>query len=621
MKLSKIYSNKPFKNIEFNLEQDKLNVIVGSTLDKKDGADSHNLGKSKLLSVIDFLLLKQITKNFFLLKHPKKEGMRIPYYTNENEVDYRELDTLEIGNSIFEGYDFYLEILTNNNEYVTIKRSVNKHSKVSIRVRNEPSKGFLLHNDWDYQDVTVASTGKEVLNTLIGLDFSVATGTTFRKTINYSLRMQGDYDMTRNSIFQLSKFSAGAHIYWKPLVFALLGFEPEVIHRKYELDKEIEKLEELTKKLEKEFGVDINERDVLIGEIQFKEKEIEEFKVDLESLNYSKEDKKIINQLVGEIETEIAEKNSLLYRLKYDIDQLQKSLKDSFAFDKDRIERLFKEVGIYFPDQLSKSYDDLIDFNKKITVERNIQVKETLSEKQDEYTLVNKSLDELNKKKKKSVSLIQNTDSFSKYKQYNKKLNHLEIELSRLQAKLEALDQVKVKRQEIKETKGKELSNLVQKIDYIIEHTSSNNKYTKIRQTFAEIAKEITNYPAYLSVVKNNANNIDFVCKYDGSAKDEGNSYYKLLCIAFDLALHSYYSRESYFRFIFHDDAFANMSDTRRVSLLNTVREYSQKYNLQYIFSIIDDDIPSHGFDIDDSEIILRLDDKSSEGKLFYIEF
>ena len=60
MKISKIYSNKQFTNIEFN---EDFNVIVGKIFDKsKKEKDTHNLGKTALIFVIDFLLLKEFDR-------------------------------------------------------------------------------------------------------------------------------------------------------------------------------------------------------------------------------------------------------------------------------------------------------------------------------------------------------------------------------------------------------------------------------------------------------------------------------------------------------------------------------------------------------------------------------
>lgn len=72
MQLSRLYSNKPdkFDAIEFNCRDrsDVINVVYGAVTDRKDEKkDSHNLGKTTLVHLIDFLFLKEITgKNISL---------------------------------------------------------------------------------------------------------------------------------------------------------------------------------------------------------------------------------------------------------------------------------------------------------------------------------------------------------------------------------------------------------------------------------------------------------------------------------------------------------------------------------------------------------------------------
>ena len=65
MKLSKLYSNKEnFKNISFNLNG--LNVIYADVqTELKDKKNSHDLGKTKVAELIDFLLLKKLTGKIF----------------------------------------------------------------------------------------------------------------------------------------------------------------------------------------------------------------------------------------------------------------------------------------------------------------------------------------------------------------------------------------------------------------------------------------------------------------------------------------------------------------------------------------------------------------------------
>ncbi|MBP6810133.1 MAG: hypothetical protein KA138_01325 [Saprospiraceae bacterium] len=84
MKLSQLYANKGFKNIVFN---DGLNLVLAKVTKKLDlNKDSHNLGKTTLIAVIDFMLLKEVKEEHIFKTHQEK----------------------------FLGYIFYLEIMLNN---------------------------------------------------------------------------------------------------------------------------------------------------------------------------------------------------------------------------------------------------------------------------------------------------------------------------------------------------------------------------------------------------------------------------------------------------------------------------------------------------------------------------
>ncbi len=619
MKLSKLYCNKPFKNIIFNTQNGKLNVILGDAEKKANARDSHNLGKTRLVLLIDFLLLKGADKNFFLNKELKKEGMLLPIQLG-NDIIYEKVKGVEVGKKLFEGYEFYLEILLNSGKYLTIKRTLNQASKISLRCRDTSDKEFLFYNDWDEENLPFAKAQK-VLNEYLNFDFCNKQHEDYRRILNYSMRMQGDYDYEKNSIFQLSKF-AGKHEQWKPMMFALLGFDKNIAEQKYRLETEINDTEKLIKEQEKDFGVNPKERDSLVGKMNVKEQEMKSLQKELDELNFYQQDKGLIDDLVGKIEKEISELNSELYIIEFDINKLDQSLKNGFSFDLERVKILFEEVNIHFTNQLTKSYEQLIEFNHNITEERNKQISTTLKEKESKRKEINSRLIDLNNEKIKHRDLIQDTSLFKKYNEYNKKVIKVESDIIRLQNQIDALDKYKGKRDDLNNRKEKDLKSKIEQLQHLIDHTSDNIQYTTIRNSFSTIAKKITNDAAYISLSLNTSNNIEFKCGYDESAKAEGNTYYKLLCIAFDIAIHAYYSNQSYFKFIYHDDAFANLANTRRISLLNTIREYSTKNDIQYIFSIINDDIPnSEDFKIEANEIILKLNDKEASGKLFLMDY
>src|SRR5690554_3682502 len=116
MKLSKLYSNNVlFKNITFKLKG--LNVIYADVVTEiAEKKNSHNLGKTKLAELIDYLLIKDINKSSFLLKSTDKTG-----------------------NSAFNDNIFYLELFLNSGMYLTIRRNIQDHTKTSFSLNKTSS--------------------------------------------------------------------------------------------------------------------------------------------------------------------------------------------------------------------------------------------------------------------------------------------------------------------------------------------------------------------------------------------------------------------------------------------------------------------------------------------------
>jgi len=118
----------------------------------------------------------------------------------------------------------------------------------------------------------------------------------------------------------------------------------------------------------------------------------------------------------------------------------------------------------------------------------------------------------------------------------------------------------------------------------------------------------------------NTKNNIEYKYSIGETKKADGNTYTKMLCIAFDLAILAEYSTESYFKFVYHDDVFSNQENKIRVRFIKLLKEYCAKYNIQYIFSIIRDDFPRDENDkiieFEEDEVVMKLHDNSDDGKL-----
>lgn len=192
MKLASLYSNteQTFPKIVF---RDGFNVVFAKVKDPtiKD-KDSHNLGKTFLITVIDFALLADIDK-----EHPFKKY-----------------------NDIFAEFVFFLELKTHSGQFVTVRREVKDRSSVCIYVTNERNKDltYVPEGDWTYPNLSFTKARQE-LNSLLNLQ--VLSPENYRKGLGYVMRRQQDYD----EVFRISKFAYGKDIYWKPFVAKLLGFD------------------------------------------------------------------------------------------------------------------------------------------------------------------------------------------------------------------------------------------------------------------------------------------------------------------------------------------------------------------------------------------------------------
>ncbi len=583
MKISKIYSNKNFKNIEFNENFNAVVAFIES--DKKE--DTHNLGKTSLIRVIDFLLLSSYNKN---------------------------TDKL-LGNNLFIGQDFYGELKLNNGKYLVIKRSINSATKIFFKLNDSKLDGFKFDIDWDEELTFKKARAK--LNE--HLEFNILPNFDYRKSITYFLRSQQDY----LDVFKLNKFK-GKHKDWKPFVFDLLGFNGNLILEKLEIEEEISNLKEKTKTLKLEAQIDTSEKDRLEGLLEIKKSELSEVKNQIDKFNFFKEDILTNKQLVEEIDIKLQAFNTDRYRISYEIKKIESSLSEiNDNVDDKEINSLFEDVNLYYPEQLKKEYDDLINFQKSLTTERKEYLSETLSLLKLDYSKLNKSIKEIESQKSDLLSFLTEKDSYFKFKEYQKKTIGIEVEIERIKDKLKAIDSTLILENDIKdkrETINDKISELKKSL--------TERKHSNINKVFNSIIKEILDTNALISLKLNNQGNVEFNADYQNqtdllkTSESQGTTYKKLLCVAFDLSLLVNYSDKSFYKFVYHDGVLEGLDDRIKIRYINLIKEFCKEYDLQYIVTLIDSDLPKDRLDlIEDNDICLKLNDSDNSGKLFLNSF
>ena len=584
MKLHKLYCNDSrFHNITFN---DGLNVVLGHVTHHYDmDKDSHNLGKSTLIDILDFMLLKEIDKNFFIKRYPEK----------------------------FTNHIFYLEVLLNSDKFLTIRRSVSAITKISFK-ESEASEVCGLTTVWDETDLGLKAAKDYIKDKL---EFDVLTNWGYRNTVSFFLRTQKDYV----NVFQLGKFMTSKHKTWKPVVFELLGYDSSDLTKKYELNDKQDELKSEIKAIKEGKFISADDYDKVKSALDLRNTERIEMQKKIDSFSFYSEERNINKELVDETERKISELNTKEYALSYDLEKMKSSIKNIPTFDICQLKKLYEEVEIIMPDNLTRNYQELLDFNIKVTQERNRYLREQIKSVETQLDSVRNHLKELDDKRNTQLAVLRDKDTFRKFKTYEKKLASLEGEISRLDIQLKSIDSMSSLDEKIEEV-NKQI-NLISK-NIKSEVTKSGELPTQIKIIFNDIFSSIFGVSALLYVKTNLSGNVDFKAEVapdedsEATAEGLGNSYNKMLCVAFDLAILSAYSNKSFFRFVYHDGVFEGLDNRKKELFIETIRKYTEKYNIQYIFSSIEDDIPADILSsFKEEEKCLILNDENDSGKLF----
>ncbi|GHB41649.1 DUF2326 domain-containing protein [Mongoliitalea lutea] len=239
---------------------------------------------------------------------------------------------------------------------------------------------------------------------------------------------------------------------------------------------------------------------------------------------------------------------------------------------------------------------------------------------------VNRELKILELEKSEKLSFLTEKDSYIKFKEYQKNLSKIEAEVERIKDKIAAVDQsIEIEKEISKIQQG------VEKSVNEIREAVNKRKHADINRIFNSIITDILGANALISIVQNKQGNIEYSADYQNpsdlntTSEAQGTTYKKLLCMAFDLSLIIHYSNNSFFRFVYHDGILEGLDNRIKIRLLNKVKEICRDYNLQYILSLIDSDIPTEEsgmkYEFLESEICLELNDKDDSGKLFLHSF
>ena len=596
MKLSKLYSNKPdlFEPVDF---VQGLNVVIAEIrLPENRNKDTHNLGKTTLGRLLDFGFLAKRDRNFFLFKHTE----------------------------LFQEFIFFLEIELEDASFVTIRRSVKKATKISFKRHEAGHQDFsgLSLAEWDHQDMPF-DRARDLLDGL--LDWRALKPWAFRKGLGYLLRTQDDF----HDEFHLRKFVA-AHSDWKPFLAHILGFDAQLVAKHYEKAKQLAEKKSTAQTIKNELDGSIEDISKVEGILLLKQKDAERKQKLLDAFDFRAKDKETTKQLVDDIDERIASLNVERYSLNKNKKKIIASLEEEqILFNLDEAQRLFKEAGVFFEGQIKKDFQQLINFNEAITDERRGYLQQDLAEVEAELKRINAELNTLGKRRSEMLSFLSRTDIVEKYKQISGEMVTLRADITSLERQRGSLHRLQELRTEIRML-TEESGHLQTQIEADVEKQNSdqNSLFSAIRVFFSEIVEEVIDRKALLSVSPNQAGHLEFkadILDESGNATSEnlGNTYKKLLCIAFDLAVLRAHLHDKFPRFVYHDGVFESLDDRKKENLLAVIRRYAN-LGLQPVITLIDSDLPARAADdeplFSSDEVVIKLHDEGEQGRLFKVK-
>jgi uncharacterized protein YydD (DUF2326 family) len=555
--------DKQFEPILFNRG---LNIIMGEIrLPENMEKDTHNLGKSTLALLLDYCLLKGKSQNFFLFKHLK----------------------------IFKEFVFFLDLEYDDGKYLTIKRSVENNTKISLVKHTEKNRNFvsLSDDEWTHPHFTSFTGAKLELDSILNLE--VVKPWDYRMPVSYALRSQDDY----SDVFQLRKF-VGKHIKWKPYLSKLLGLDSTLVQSQYELKDKIEEIKKEKNRLKIDLNGFTDSLDKLEGLILIKNEDSEKIKKQLDDFDFEIEESNVNQSLVEDIDTQLSELNKNRYYISSAIDKLEESLnKEKIVFSTKEAKSIFEEAGILFEGQVQKSYDELIKFNKDITKERQKYLKEDLVELKVELDETEESLESLNLQRSKALYFLKDSGVIDKYKILSNKLVKLDAEILTLKNQEEKLVEYQKVKMEEKKLENEIDANRISIANNVNESKDKESIYSQIKLNFNAIIKTVLDKEALISISQNKEGNLDFKeeildTKGNETSESDGHTYKKLLCMAFDLAVNKVYKEKKYTHFIYHDGFLEKLDNRKKEKFITLVRDMS-KNNFQYIATLIDSELPN----------------------------
>ena len=217
------------------------------------------------------------------------------------------------------------------------------------------------------------------------------------------------------------------------------------------MDEEIARLE--ARQTEQQALVQYTEDQLsqIVARIEHLAQQVSEAEESIDNFSFDTEERRMMDDLVGEIESQTFEVNERLYNIRYDLLQIYKALERKDKFDLAEIESVFSDASLHFPGQLKRNYEELVAFNRQVTHERNVALRARRKTLEEEQGVLLGRKSDLDSRRERHLKVLRNHETFEKFKALQRELTEQKSKLFYLEQQREKLEAVAVTAREVRE--------------------------------------------------------------------------------------------------------------------------------------------------------------------------
>lgn len=574
MKLVTVSSNKDsFKTLTFKAG---LNIILADRTEKSSSTDSRNgVGKTTLLQIIDYCLGGRIVEGDSLHKLAGKEWS----FTL----------VIEIGGSQLS--------VTRNIDSSDVSIAGDDIYKLGLTEKAEANEAVLGPVEWSnflgFKSFQLPNQADRLPN-----------APTFRGLLRHFLRF-------RNEAYAspFKTFGSQPPVQIQSENAFLLG-----LNWQYAL--EWQRLKDREKRLRALSSSDVEELGETLAELQARraretaqlhrlETDIKEFRV----LPEYREIERRANTAAREM---VVIANQVLVTAR-EIELYQEQARAEFTDeDEVKVEGLFKQVGIAFPDGLRRTLEQTRDFHASVISNRRQYLESEVRRLNALQDSRERRMQQLERDRRDDLLLLESHGALEDYASMQKRLGAISASISELSGSIEAIQEVRRGKAALRA----ETLELAERVEQDLEERGPS--YEGILNRFSEAFEALYGDEAYLLVDVGDAG-----YRFRVKVPREGSTGTgKVGIFAYDLAIsEAWRSDRQGCGFLAHDSVlFDGVDERQTATAIALAAESAATYDYQYLLTANSDDLTTDefqrvGLDTDD-HVVLRLTDADESGGL-----